>query len=608
MNCELYIVFSAPWWNPITYVLDTDTIPPCGSRVRVSLHNTERVGFVLGVGSDINSDKHIVKQKKIIEVLDNASILGNNIWNLALWTGRHFLCGAGEVLKAISPAQLLNGDPVILGEKAFSEKGFDKHKVFIESECYSPYDSERFDFYMNRLVDSALILFPERSVAKHFYDSLPSELKNCALLWGNKASINYWQDWLNVRNGNIKYVIGAPSAVYAPLPNISLVIVEDEANPAYVSKRYPNLPIRSIAGKLAFFSEAELVLGGRLPSAKTYMRKKVKCNYLPDKDLLHFVNIKDGFSATVQGIEKAIPISKTLVSETKKCLNENMTVLWIYDRKGYAIEVLCENCGHGVFCNICGAVMTAKNIVFKGKIDLYCRRCSNRKKLPESCPVCHGSFFVGKRPGLEALETIADALSEHEFKEATKSSGTKKLIVGTRKILSLCDNRNVGLVAWIDIDQEANRADYTSRFNTFSMVWESLWRGIKKSGVSGRMNVGKNRRVIIQSRSPAKGWQIGLKSGWQYFWDKELLERAELELPPYKPLVEIEVSMREAENLVKLLEDNFYMAMGSPDPEDGNYHIWLSTSSLSSLGEVLSSRFSISNSRYGYPRVKVFVE
>jgi primosomal protein N' (replication factor Y) len=603
----LDVIVPGPWWNALTYIIDAKVVPPCGSRVRVPVKNSLRVGFVLGASNNERVDNNI-EYKRIADILDDNSVFGDRLWNLALWMGHNFMCGPGEAIKVMSPSQLLKGYPVLSSKNTFNK--FNKHREFCESECYFPYDSEREDFYINRLIEldhdeTALVLFPECTVAKRFYDLLPSELKNCALLWGNKATKDFWQNWLDVRNGSIKYVIGSPSAVYAPLCNVSLVIVEDEANPAYVSVRYPYLPARSIAGKLAFISESELILGGRLPSAKTYFRKKIKCNILPEKDLLHFVDIKDGFCALVQGVEKTLPISKTLVSETKKCLNGNMMALWIFDRKGYAIEVLCENCGWGLLCPICGAVMTAKNDVLEGEIVLCCRRCLNRKKLPESCPVCHGSFFIGKKPGLEALKSIADAFCEQELKEV-KSSKEKKLVVGTRKILSLCDKKNVGLIAWIDIDLEAHKTDYASRFHTFSMVWESLWRGIVKNGASCKIN--KNRRVIIQSRNPAKGWQIGLKSGWEYFWDKELTERAELEFPPYKILVEIEVSAKENEALVKLLEENGYMTMNSSSPHDGKRFIWLSASPLSALEKILSPRFSINKSKYGYPRVRIYVE
>ena len=607
----LDVIVPGPWWNALTFTINESIIPPRGSRVRVPMNNSQRIGFVSRVIGEGEFVKDNIKYKEITEVLDNESVFGESLWNLMLWVGHYFMCSPGEVLKVISPSELLNGEKILQNKKNLKENKYNNHKKFCESECYIPYDYERENFYIHRLTgleegSTALVLFPERLVAKRFYDSLSSELKDSALFWENKGTKKFWQNWLQVRDGNVKFIVGGPSAVYAPLPNTSLVIVEDEANPAYISVRYPNLPVRSIAGKLAFLSKSELILGGRLPSAKTYFRKKIKCDFQPQKDLLHFVDIKDGFSALVQGVEKALPISKTLISETKKCLNNDMAVLWIFDRKGYAIEVLCEDCGHGLLCPICGAVMTAENDITEGEIVLCCRRCSNRKKMPDTCPSCHGSFFVGKRPGLEALQSIAEAFYEQELKGALPKE--KKLVVGTRKILSLCDNKNVGLIAWIDIDLDAHKTDYTSRFHAFSMVWESLWRGIKKPEASGVINENINRRVIVQSRNPAKGWQIGLKCGFEYFWDNDLAERAELEFPPYKPLVEIEVSAKDNKPLVKLLEENGYIVMNSTVPNNGKYFIWLSVSALSALKEVLHSRFSIKMSRHGYPRVRVYVE
>ncbi|MCL1875783.1 MAG: hypothetical protein FWF87_05945 [Synergistaceae bacterium] len=607
----LDVIVPGPWWNALTYILNESDIPPCGSRVSVPVKNSLRVGFVSGFADESECVKDSIEYKEVAEVLDNDSVFGENLWNLALWAGHYFMCGRGEVLKVISPSQLLNGDPISQGKKILEEKELKLHRKFSESECYVPYDLERQNLYINRLIEleegsAALVLFPERSVAKRFYKQLPAKLKDNALFWENKGTKSFWQNWLNVRDGNVRLIVGGPSAVYAPLSNISLVIVEDEANPAYVSVRYPSLPVRSIAGKLAYISRSELILGGRLPSAKTYFRKKIKCDFQPEKDLLHFVDIKDGFSAVVQGIEKTLPISRILVSETKKCLNENMTALWIYDRKGYATQVLCENCGYGLFCPVCGAVMTAENDDAEGEIILSCRRCLNHMKLPAFCPVCRGNYFIGKKPGLEALKTIADAFYEQELNETPAEES--KLVVGTRSILSLCDREDVGLIAWIDIDLEANKTDYTSRFHAFSMVWESLWRGTTKTQVSGKINESIKRRVIVQSRNPAKGWQIGLKSGWEYFWEKDLAERKELQFPPHKPLVEIKVSTKENAALVKLLEENGYMVMNSKDSRDGKYYIWLSASPLSLLKRVLLPRFSISKSRHGYPRVRIFVE
>ena len=275
----LDVIVPGPWWNALTYIYKEDDIPPSGSRVRVPVRNTERVGFVSGVADDGVRLQDDIEYKEVTETLDNESVFGGNLWNLALWAGHYFMCGAGEVLKVISPKELLNGDPVTRSVNACGENEFGKRRAFSESECYIPYDSERLDFYINRLMEleegcTALVLFPECSNAKNFYGLLPDKMKDNALLWKSKGTKGFWRSWQDVHDGSVKFVIGGPDAVYAPFPDVSLIIVEDEANPAYVPVRFPNLPARSLAGKLACISESELILGGRLPSAKTYSRKK----------------------------------------------------------------------------------------------------------------------------------------------------------------------------------------------------------------------------------------------------------------------------------------------------------------------------------------------
>lgn len=130
----LDVIIPGPWWNTLTYILKESVVPPSGSRVRVPLSNTSRVGFVSGITDDSECEKNDVEYKEVTEVLDNSSVFGENLWDLALWVGHYFMCGAGEVLKVISPPQLLNGDSITQG-KVFGEKELDVNRKFYESEC-----------------------------------------------------------------------------------------------------------------------------------------------------------------------------------------------------------------------------------------------------------------------------------------------------------------------------------------------------------------------------------------------------------------------------------------------------------------------------------------
>lgn len=557
-----------PWWNALTYV--SDTVLCEGARVLVPIRGGVRVGFVAGVCKT----EPKVKCKKIIDVIDNSCILGKELWTLSRVLGSSFLCGRGEMLKVISPKELLK--PIAINEQTINAQTH----TFTETHCYIPNDSTRHNLYIQKLEQSehSLVLFPEIQTAKNFHESLPGELKKNSLLWKGEN----FENWLHVRAGDFRVVIGSAAAAYVP-QNLSLVIVDEEASGGYLPKRHPKIGVRSVAGQRAMLAGCELVLGGRLPGAKTYLRKKIPCgsenDQKPDKNMVRFADIKDSFDALVDGVEKALPLTKTLVAETQKCLSEGRRALWIFDRKGYATEIFCNDCGQGLRCE-------CKSLLSIDGAGLLCPSCGKKSALPEKCPACGGKIFIGKRPGIEALEGIAKAIKRENKKG--------KLLIGTRKILSACDENNIALVGWIDIDAETRKRDYRARAQAFAMVWESIWRG----------NDDNSRTVIVQSRRPSVGWQAGLKAGWEVFWDGELAERRELGFPPCELLVEIDVQkVKDREKIAQILNNAGYLVM---EGEDGKVNV--SVRSIARLEKTLASRFSVSQSRLGFPCVTIFVE
>jgi primosomal protein N' (replication factor Y) len=170
------------------------------------------------------------------------------------------------------------------------------------------------------------------------------------------------------------------------------------------------------------------------------------------------------------------------------------------------------------------------------------------------------------------------------------------LILGTRRILSLCDALDVGLVAWLDLDAEARKIEYNARFQTFSMVWESYWRGFR------RCNDGGERIVLVQTRRPGSAWHASFWLGWDRFWKGELEERKNLDLPPYAMLVQVDLPKGEnPEDLTNsLAEAAIFVTNASP--------LWMTVKSTDRLSAALASRFEIRNSRRGFPVVTVWTE
>ncbi|MCR4818760.1 MAG: hypothetical protein K5841_07380 [Fretibacterium sp.] len=616
------VIVPGPWWNALTY--GTDSTPPPGVRVRVPVGRSVRVGFVLRSAQT----EPLKTIRPVIDILDETCALNAGLWDLALWMGRTFLCGLGQAIQALCPPPFLRGEPVPPAPEETSEPA-----AFHEVHCFNPWDGERRAFYLDRLEEGGrtLLLFPEARAAREFFTSLPSTVRSEALLWPSTGGRRLWESWCGARAGKVRIIVAPPGGVFAPM-SADRIIVEDESNPAYVFQRPPRVPSRSLAGKRASLTGAELVLGGRIPSARTFLRTKPSCEILPERKKLIFADVRRSLRGEERGVEGTLPLTVSLLERTRETLTGGRHVLWFLDRRGEAAEVFCAECGHAVRCPRCGGTMRSEEA---GR-SLRCVRCGARENLPSRCPDCHGELWSGRRPGLEALASMAGRLIHgfpvllHEGKTFRPGDGASpSLILGTRGALPLCDGLDVGLAAWLDLDAELRRAGYGARFQVFSMVWESCWRGLEP-GAGGRT-------VLVQSLRRGLEWRELLARGWGRFWEKELPLRMELDIPPFGLMVQIDLPARlpgsrtpergaaldrpaeskgsaghfpeapsgDREELRRLLEDEGLFVM---DPGEPGAPLWVNAQSVLPVARALSARFSIARSRSGYPSITVWTE
>jgi len=460
-------------------------LPAEGARVKVSLGRGKRVGFVKG--GVYPAPDNIKGLKPIDDVLDDGPALGDDLWSLGEWMGNTFLCGVGEALQLICPSQILRGEP-IEGEPLLAARGRPKDqddRSFHEDLFYNPLDEERFARYREVISERekrTLLLFPEVKMASAFFSDIPKPLKDGALLWPSGGGKKLWNAWKKTASGEVRIIVGSSGAAFAPLC-FDEAIVDDESNLAYIFQRAPRISARSLVGRRALTLKAKLLLGGRMPSARTYMRSRPEYRALPQRSSLVFVDVRRSFKNEVRGVEGELPITRSLLERSKIALEQGRSVLWIMDRKGQAGEVYCSDCGTSLYCPRCKGVMRSEDS--DGVFGLRCVRCGARSPLALRCPVCRGSLLLGKRPGLEALLPLAARFMKDSKvlldEPGRKYSGGPSLILGTRRLLSLCDSLDVGLVAWLDLDAEARKADYNARFQAFSMVWNLVGAGFPKT-------------------------------------------------------------------------------------------------------------------------------
>ena len=590
----LSVAVPGPWWTGLSYTHSGDL--PYGIRVRVPLGSSSRVGLTV---EDKSATIRPEELKGISDVIDQTPPLPDELWRTIGWFAKTWFVGTGMAAKSFLPAQFLQGGP--LEETVYKPSGRSSSVKYV----YEPRDSQRMDIYRDILNSSeraAIVVFPEVKAAKSFWEILPDSLKNEGVLWSDLSKAKQWDFWKRSRNGEIRFAVGSQTASFIPISGLSTIIVDEENSGAWRTQKHPEFHHRTILAARAGFAGADLVLGGRMPSAKVFLQTGKDPGRSGIRERLIFVDMKDSSLYDFDGIKDTLPISRPLIRETKETLEKGKWAFWILDRKGYAGEIFCEDCGSPVRCPKCAGVMR-----WEGRSgSLKCLDCGKRDPVPEKCPSCGGPFLEGHRPGLEALEERAgkifrgkDVILFHEEGSKIPSGGSilrehqfGGVILGTRKIISLADDISPELIGWIDADAEARVQEYDAKARAFSLMWESAWRGKDPD----------SRKIVIQSRRPDKAWQQALGIGWGHFWKRELKERREWELPPYVPMIRIDIPAFKRTGLAEHLEQAGFEYWESEDRSD---QIWIRTKRFDALRNILEPYFDIKNTRSGIPRISI---
>lgn len=588
------VAFPGPWWTPLTYKCAREL--PIGVRVRAPLGRSQRVGVTVNPSAAADFGQEL---KEITEVIDEAPPLPPELWRTAEWFSEMWFVGMGLTLKTLLPSKFFDGEEL----ERYSFRSADSKE---DAEyVYNPNDEERLKIYrglVSQEPDGTLVLFPDQTSAKRFWETLPDGLRTKGALYPASGPAAQWKMWKRIRAGEFAFAVGAQTAVTLPMPKLNLVIFEDESSYAWRTQKHPEHHKRSLAAVRARNAGAKFVLGGRMASPKAWMRVK-DCDFTKEGIGARtvFVNMFDAKGYFSEGLKERLPISIPLVRETGDALSAGKWALWILDRKGYSGEIYCDECGSSVFCPECGGLMRWEDRHER----LYCSRCRKSSEVPSQCPSCGGLFLEGHRPGTEAICARAERIfkgrdvvyigDKMRLGELVHAHPNGALAVGTRRIIALADTVEVGTVGWIDADGEARSPDYDAKARAFGMIWESAWRGLAPDG----------RTVVVQSKRPAKDWHRGLLRGWGFFWEEELRERALLELPPFVPMVKIDSAPSKKKKLADALLDGDFQFI---EPEESPREIWVRTKSFAKLRALLARFSGINSARSGIPKATVYLD
>ncbi len=600
------VLLPGPWWHPLTYLGDEPLLRGC--RVRVPVGRGERTGIIVqSAKREKIPNTRDYSFRPIKNVIDSAPVVPEEILQTLHLTGRHFFCGSGELMKIAFPDPFFKGAPLHTPEemKPRTEGSF---RICFDRKAR---DNDRYGHYRVLVEDDSargnLVVFPERRQAERFWEDLERGVREKGILWPAGTGKRFWEAWKKVLTGERNLVIGSMGALFAPLAGIERIIVDDEGSPAYYTRRFPFIHARSVLTYRAKYWKAELLLGGAMPSSRTYFFKREKCTD-ETRNRVIFADRRQAREFEVRGVKHPLGVTDAVLTRTQEATAAGKTVLWLLDRIGYASGIWCCECGHILGCKKCGTALRWES----REAVAVCPFCGNRENIPEKCPMCKGMLMEGGRPGIEASTKLAtgllgDSARVHEWHGSQKRERTRRkellqalgekggIVTGSRKALELCDDVPIELICWLDADMELLKPSYDVKYKTFRMVWESLWRGRNP----------KNRTVVLQTFRPRAGWQRGLEKGWHIFWESELSERRELGLPPWKYLVEIHAGKQIKGKMLLNLEKAGFECL---DPEPGQELFWVRTAKTEPLRKALEPFFSVSRSKEGFPRLKVWID
>jgi len=409
---------------------------------------------------------------------------------------------------------------------------------------------------------SAVLLVPEIGLT-------PAVAADLLQIFGDQVAILHSalsdreraEQWHRIKRGEARIVVGTRSAVFAPVLDLALIIVDEEHDGSYKQEETPRYHARDVAVMRAKRAGATVVLGSATPSLESYFNAK-KSKYalieLPDRveqrplPEVEIVDMRLEFQET--GREQVI--SRKLAEEIQARLNRKEQVMVLLNRRGYSPAVLCRTCGKKLECKNCAIALTHH----KRDHKMVCHYCGYIAPVPKCCPYCGSEYVYFLGTGSEKLEELLhgmfpqariarldrDTVRGHEDFERTLNAlneGELDLIVGTQMIAKGHDIHGVTLVGVVGADAALGLPDFRAAERTFQLLTQ----------VAGRAGRGQSPgKVILQTYfQDHYAVQYAARHDFIAFYQKELQFRSWMHYPPYSALANVLVRSTSLDDALK---------------------------------------------------------
>ena len=463
---------------------------------------------------------------------------------------------------------------------------------------------------------SAILLVPEigltPAVAADLHQIFGDQV---AILHSGLTDRERAEQWHRIRRGDARMVVGTRSAVFAPVSDLALIIVDEEHDSSYKQEETPRYHARDVAVRRARMAGAAVVLGSATPSLESYFnaqKNKYTLLELPDRveqrplPEVEILDMKEEFRET--GHEQVI--SRRLAAEIGERLARREQVMVLLNRRGYAPVVLCRACGHTAQCANCAISLTHH----KREHRLQCHYCGYLQAVPKVCEECGSEYVYFVGTGSEKLEELLHGMfpqarigrldrdtvrGRHDFERMLNqlSAGELDILVGTQMIAKGHDVHGVTLVGVVGADIALGLPDFRAAERTFQLLTQ----------VAGRAGRGESPgKVVLQTCFPEHyAVQFAAAHDFRGFYDKELRYRSWMRYPPFNAVANVLVRGEKLDDVLKFsgllgrwLEKTSHVGIRVLGPaaapltrlkRDYRYHFLLKSGSREKLNALLRS-------------------
>lgn len=403
----------------------------------------------------------------------------------------------------------------------------------------------------------ALVLVPEISLTPQFVSNFKKRFgSRIAILHSRLSDGEKYDEWRKIIRKEVDIVIGARSAVFAPLTNLGIIIVDEEHSSTYKQENNPKYHAIDVCLFRAKRYNIPLILGSATPSIESYTRAKEGIYKLIELKNRVFTNLPSVCLIDMKDeIRKGNKVlSSVLISELTKCIEEKKQAIILLNRRGFSTVLTCSSCGHTIKCPNCDIPLT----FHKSSLDVKCHYCGYSMKKPSFCPSCHEKELNYLGMGTEKLqewidENIVGARTIRMDVDTTSRKGSLEkiikefqnknynILIGTQMISKGLDFSDVTLVGVVCGDASLNIPDFRSAERTFSLLDQ----------VSGRAGRGKEEGKVIIQGFNMDHYSIVSASKHDYagFYKEEMEIRKKLKYPPYSNICLLKLKSKDYDKL-----------------------------------------------------------